>query len=112
MGMSVERLLREFSSRELSEWAAYYKLEPFGEDRADLRLSFLTTLMHNLHRKSGVPAFKVEDFLIGDQGKSREDETPKQKLDRQKMILQDIAEHFKSIGKGKKKGTGRGRKRR
>lgn len=27
------------SHRQLEEWAAYYAVEPFGEDRADLRMA-------------------------------------------------------------------------
>lgn len=37
MGKTAERLLAEMSSSELSEWMAYFRIEPFGEQRADLR---------------------------------------------------------------------------
>lgn len=41
MGMSVKRLLTEFDSHELAEWMAYYKLEPWGEERADIRAAIV-----------------------------------------------------------------------
>lgn len=100
MGMSVRRLLSEFGSDELSEWMGYYSIEPFGEERADLRMSFLTTLMHNVHRRSGVPAFRLDDFLIGHGRKAeRAAETPQDKLARQKALFAGINEHLRTQAK-------------
>lgn len=48
----------------LSEWAAYYKLEPFGEERGDLRSAIIAATVANANRdpKKSKPA-KVEDFM-------------------------------------------------
>ena len=35
--MPVGELLTRMSSRELSEWQQFYAVEPFGEERADIR---------------------------------------------------------------------------
>ncbi len=52
------------SSREFSEWMAYYSLEPFGEERADLRIAILDSLIANANRdpKKG-KALKPADFM-------------------------------------------------
>ncbi len=41
--MSVARAQREISSAEFSEWLAYYQVEPFGEERADLRAAIIAS---------------------------------------------------------------------
>ena len=61
--MTVGELLSRTSSRELTEWRAYYALEPFGEDRADLRAGVIASTMANVFRKSGTPPYKAQDFM-------------------------------------------------
>lgn len=61
--MTVRELLARIDSRELSEWMAYYTLEPFGESRGDLRIAMLTSLMANVNRGKGQRPFKVQDFM-------------------------------------------------
>jgi len=39
---------------------AYYSLEPWGEDRADLRSAIIASLIHNSHSKQPRPP---KDFL-------------------------------------------------
>ena len=54
--MTVAELGERMSSRELSEWMAYSTLEPFGEERADLRSGIVAATIANVHRdpaKSG-----------------------------------------------------------
>lgn len=43
--MTVAELSDRMSSRELLEWMAYAELEPFGEQRADLRMGISTAWM-------------------------------------------------------------------
>jgi len=50
------------SSSEFSEWQAYNTLEPFGEDRADLRMGILAATTVNMLKGKGKPA-KVTDFI-------------------------------------------------
>lgn len=42
---------------------AYYKLEPFGEERADLRMGILASVMANAWRGKGQKPFKPRDFM-------------------------------------------------
>lgn len=39
------------TSTQLSEWQAYDRLEPIGEERGDFRMAFLSSLMTNITRK-------------------------------------------------------------
>lgn len=45
--MTVSELGDRMSSLELSEWMAYYDIEPWGEERADLRQAMTTSAVHN-----------------------------------------------------------------
>lgn len=43
-------LLARISSRELSEWMAYFELDPFGQERADLRAGIVASTVANTAR--------------------------------------------------------------
>lgn len=45
--MTVAELGERMSSAEFSEWMAFYNIEPFGEERADLRQALTTSAVHN-----------------------------------------------------------------
>jgi hypothetical protein len=53
------------SSREFAEWLAYFELEPFGEERADLRSGIVASTIANVNRdpKRRRRAFRPEDFM-------------------------------------------------
>ena len=55
-------LLTVISSDELTEWAAYYQLEPFGEYRGDLRAGIVASTLANIHAKKG-HSFTPADFM-------------------------------------------------
>lgn len=50
------------SAREFAEWMAYYRLEPFGEERADLRAGIIASASVNVWAKRGRSA-KPSDFM-------------------------------------------------
>lgn len=58
-------MLREIDSQELTEWLAYARVEPFGEERADLRAGIVAATTANVHRdpKKRRRAYKAEDFI-------------------------------------------------
>lgn len=58
-------MLAALTSRQIAELAAYYRLEPFGEERADFRSAQLLALTANLHRDPAkFPSpFTVADFM-------------------------------------------------
>jgi hypothetical protein len=61
----VGELLSGISSRELSEWRAYYELEPFGEERSDLRSGTIAAVVANTARdpKKRRRPYKASDFM-------------------------------------------------
>lgn len=60
--MPVGELLARVSSRELTEWMVYYELEPFGEERSDLRAGIVASTVANANRTKG-KAYKPQDFM-------------------------------------------------
>lgn len=63
--MTVAELLDRMSSAELSEWMAFYSIEPFGEERADLRQALTTSAVHNsIQAHAKHPKWtKYQDFM-------------------------------------------------
>jgi hypothetical protein len=57
-------MLGEMTSAQFAEWAAYYQLEPWGEERADVRHGILTSVLANCHRGKSAAAFKPKDFIV------------------------------------------------
>lgn len=56
-------MLSEMDSRQYAEWMAYARLEPFGEDRADLRMGIIASTIANTSRGKGQKAYKPQDFI-------------------------------------------------
>lgn len=69
--MSVRQAQKEITGNEFSEWIAYMELEPFGEERGDLRSAIVAMTMANAWRKKGARLFKPEDFMPDFDGSRR-----------------------------------------
>lgn len=63
--MTVGELLDRMSGQELAEWRAFSLLEPFGEERADMRSAMVAQILANVNRGKDQAPFKLEDFLSG-----------------------------------------------
>lgn len=61
--MTVGELLGRISSRELTEWQAFFGIEPMPEDRADWRAGMLAAHFYNIQRGRGQRALKPSDFM-------------------------------------------------
>ena len=59
----MRELLERCDSREIAEWMAYDSVEPFGEDRADLRAGIIASTIANVNRESKRKAFVPRDFM-------------------------------------------------
>jgi hypothetical protein len=61
----VAEIEARFSSREIAEWMAFASLEPFGEERADLRAGIIASVLANIHRdrKRRPEPFSPTDFM-------------------------------------------------
>jgi hypothetical protein len=51
LGLTVKDLLRRIDSRELSEWMAFYNLEPWGCEAENRRFGTIAATFANVHRK-------------------------------------------------------------
>ncbi len=56
-------MLASLTSRQVADWLAVYRLDPWGESRADLRTAIIACLLANIHRGKGKRPYKVEDFM-------------------------------------------------
>lgn len=58
-------MLHELRPSELGLWAALWRIEPWGEERADLRSGITASLLANIHRdtKKRPEPFTAEDFM-------------------------------------------------
>lgn len=61
----MDALLDRLPAALFAEWQAYYSLEPWGEDRADLRAGIIASVTANVHRdaKRRPDAFTPQDFM-------------------------------------------------
>lgn len=50
-------------SDELTEWMAYYQIEPFGDYRADVRSGVVAATLANANRAPNAKVFTPEDFM-------------------------------------------------
>jgi hypothetical protein len=50
LGMTLSEVRERISAAELSAWFAYYRLEPWGEERADLRSAIVASNVANSNR--------------------------------------------------------------
>lgn len=65
MGIPIAELQERVSSLEFAEYWAFYSLEPFGEERADLRTGILGSTIANANRdpkKQSAP-FTPDQFM-------------------------------------------------
>ena len=74
----------EVDEAELDQWAAYATLEPFGEERADLRQAITSCIIANVNRKRGAPPYVPSDFMLFR-------EKPVQDLQQQMQMLDSFA---------------------
>ncbi len=65
MGKTVHQLLSEIDSAELTEWQAYYQLEPFGSLVEDERHGVAVSALANINRdaKTHPQPYKPLDFI-------------------------------------------------
>lgn len=63
--MTVGELLQRMTSREFSEWMAFYRLEPWGTAIDDWRFGMLAAMIANTNRdpKKQRKPFEAQDFM-------------------------------------------------
>ena len=87
---SVADCQRWISSKEFTEWMAYFVLEPFGDDLFDQQMAQLQALIANVNRdpKKG-RSYKPKEFALRNRAQEddQEDLTPGQLYQRFKAHL-------------------------
>jgi hypothetical protein len=56
-------MLAQITSKQLTEWMAFYQIEPFGEERDDLRSGIVASVIANVNRGKNRKPFKPEEFM-------------------------------------------------
>jgi len=60
--MSVDNVMSKVNSAQFSEWKAYARIEPFGEERADLRAGIIAATIANVMSAKG-KNYTAGDFM-------------------------------------------------
>lgn len=81
------------SSAEFSEYIAYQQIEPFGEDRQDLRHAILPFLIASLFPKKGRRP-KFSDFLLSEMIERSHKGKPRMSVQQMKATLKAVAAAF------------------
>ena len=63
LGRTVADLERSLTSAELTEWAGFYLLEPFGQSRADDGARGIMALLYNANRAPKAKAAEPSEFM-------------------------------------------------
>jgi len=61
--MTVRDLLSRIDSRELSEWQAFFSIEPMPEQRSDYRSGVIASVIANTNRGKNTKPFEPKDFI-------------------------------------------------
>ena len=64
LGCTVRELLCRLTARELREWELYYSLEPFGEQRADMRAALIAMTTAQVMGGKKAQKLKLRDFML------------------------------------------------
>lgn len=82
-------MLASITWRQFLEWWMYAELEPFSEEREDLRNAYIVTTMANLNRKKGKKPFQIADLVLpfGDTPKRRQSWQEQKRIGRQWFMV-------------------------
>lgn len=72
-------------AQEYEEWQQFAALEPFGAERDNIHTAILAQLLFNAHKRAGVAAAKLEDFLLVD------------RQEREAQSRQNVVSFFKGL---------------
>jgi len=87
-------------SHQLSEWMAYYTIEPFGQYPEFLRAGIIAATVANVHQGKKGRTFTAEDFMPKEPGILK---PKKQTTGEMKAAIRQIASWAKKEGLTKKK---------
>lgn len=76
-------------SHKFAEWLAYERLEPFGEERADLRAAIIASSIVNVFAAKG-RTVKLKDFMIDWDAEPEAEMTDQQVFEKMKAAFKAI----------------------
>jgi hypothetical protein len=76
LGKFPDEVAESLNTVDIAELMAFDRIEPFGEERADLRMAIVACTIANANRGKGQKAFKVDDFMPKFEPRKRQ--TPQQ----------------------------------
>jgi hypothetical protein len=86
--MTVAELGRRMSSAEVTEWQAFYRLEPFGRTADDMSRAVPGQIAVNMHLKKGARPIPLDEIVVDWSGELREQREKKgQSVETMKSIL-------------------------
>lgn len=101
----VEGMLSAMTWRQFVGWMRYYSVEPFGEERADLRSAIVASVIANTHRdpKKRPEPFSPRDFMLFQSGRSEHTRAYRPITDREQWsgMTRTAREAFGAKGRGK-----------
>jgi len=86
-------MLRGMTIRQLQEWRAYADLEPFDEERDDLRAASIVQAIYNVHRRKNSPQIPLKDCVLrfGEAPQpGQAQRTPAQAVEQIKAVMRDL----------------------
>lgn len=78
--MTVEKLLTTTTAKELLEWQAYDSIQPFGDERADLRAASIRHAVIAVHAKKKSDQPKLADCMLKFEAKKKQTESQIEQL--------------------------------
>lgn len=61
--IDVDKMLQEISADKFVEWMAFYELDPWGDQRADLRAAEHMAIVVNMNIPKGKKKVTIRDFM-------------------------------------------------
>lgn len=56
-------MLAQITGQQFIEWMAFYELDPWGDQRADLRMAEMLALTVNMNLRKGKKPATIQDFM-------------------------------------------------
>jgi len=91
-------MLGQITWRQFLEWEAFSELEPFDEERADIRSAQIVAALANIHRdrKKRRTPFKLSDFLLQFGDSTKVGRAPGKTWQQMKALGKSLAASFSS----------------
>lgn len=63
IGIPIKLLLKKIDSQDITEYKAYYQIEPFGVEQDYIQSGIISSVIANVNKGKNSPSFKPSDFI-------------------------------------------------